>query len=127
MDNFALSSFGVRYGVTDKLSVDVWRSPSFIARPIQLMAAYNILDEHHEQPFNLAFRVSIEGQDNFRKNYTVVRNLLNNPKTPLDVSLHMLPMINAVDLKRLTTSKNIPETLRTTAIKLQKQRSEFKK
>jgi cytochrome c553 len=70
LDNFALSSFGVRYGVTDRLSVDVWRSPSFIGRPIQLMAAYNILDEHHEQPFNLAFRASIEGQDNFRKNFT---------------------------------------------------------
>jgi hypothetical protein len=69
----------------------------------------------------------IANNRNFRKNYTVVRNLLNNPKTPLDVSLHMLPMINAVDLKRLTTSKNIPETLRTTAIKLQRQRSEFKK
>ncbi len=70
LDNFALSSFGVRYGVTDKLSVDVWRSPSFIGRPIQLMAAYNVLDEHHEEPFNLAFRVSVEGQNNFRKNYT---------------------------------------------------------
>jgi len=70
LDNFALSSFGLRYGVTDKLSVDVWRSPSFIGRPIQLMAAYNIFDEHHEEPFNLTFRVSIEGQNNFRKNYT---------------------------------------------------------
>jgi mono/diheme cytochrome c family protein len=70
LDNFALSSFGVRYGVTDKLSVDVWRSPSFIGRPIQLMAAYNVMDEHHEEPFNLAFRVSVEGQNNFRKNYT---------------------------------------------------------
>ena len=70
LDNFALSSFGLRYGVTDKLSVDVWRSPSFIGRPIQLMAAYNIFDEHHEEPFNLTFRVSVEGQNNFRKNYT---------------------------------------------------------
>lgn len=70
LDNFALSSFGFRYGVTDKLSVDVWRSPSFIDRPIQLMAAYNLLDEHHAAPFNLAVRASIEGQDNFRKNYT---------------------------------------------------------
>jgi hypothetical protein len=69
----------------------------------------------------------IANNRNFRKNYTVVRNLLNNPKTPLDVSLHMLPMINAIDLKRLCTNKNIPETLRTTAIKLQRQRSEFKK
>jgi mono/diheme cytochrome c family protein len=70
LDNFALSSFGFRYGVTDKLSVDVWRSPSFIDRPIQLMAAYNLLDEHHGAPLNLAVRASIEGQDNFRKNYT---------------------------------------------------------
>ena len=69
----------------------------------------------------------IAGNRNFRKNYVVVRNLLNNPKTPLDVTLHMLPMLNAQDLKRLTTNKNIPETLRTTAIKLQRQRQEFKK
>jgi hypothetical protein len=63
----------------------------------------------------------------FRKNYAVVRNLLNNPKTPLDVSLHMLPLLNVMDLKRLTTNKNIPETLRSTALKLNKQRQEFKK
>lgn len=70
LDNFALSSFGFRYGMTDKLSIDVWRSPSFIDRPIQLMAAYNLLDERHAAPFNLTVRASIEGQDNFRKNYT---------------------------------------------------------
>jgi len=64
---------------------------------------------------------------NFRKNYVVVRNLLNNAKTPLDVSLNMLPMLNPIDLKRLTTNKNVPETLRTTAMKLQKQRAEAKK
>jgi hypothetical protein len=69
----------------------------------------------------------IAGNRNFRKNYTVVRNLLNNPKTPLDVSLHILPMINAQDLKRLTTNKNIPETLRTTAFKLHRTRVEQKK
>ncbi len=64
---------------------------------------------------------------NFRKNYVVVKNLLNNAKTPLDVSLNMLPMLNPIDLKRLTTNKNVPETLRTTAVKLQKQRAEVKK
>jgi hypothetical protein len=69
----------------------------------------------------------IAGNRVFRKNYTVVRNLINNPKLPLDVSLHLLPMINPVDLKKLTMNKNVPETLRTTAVKLQKQRAEFKK
>lgn len=64
---------------------------------------------------------------NFRKNYTVVRNLLNNAKTPLDVSLHLLPTANAIDLKKLMTNKNVPETLRTTAQKLHRTRAEFKK
>ena len=64
---------------------------------------------------------------NFRKNYVVVRNLMNNPKTPLDVSLHMLPMLNVMDLKKLCINKNIPETLRSTAQKLQRQRQENKK
>ncbi len=70
LDNFALPSLALRYGVTDKVSVSILRSPSLIGRPIQLMAAYNILDEHHEDPLNVAVRVSIEGQNNFRKNYT---------------------------------------------------------
>jgi hypothetical protein len=69
----------------------------------------------------------IAGNRKFRKNYVVVRNLVNNPKTPLDCSLHMLPMVNAMDLKKLTTNKNIPETLRTTAMKLQRTRTELKK
>jgi hypothetical protein len=64
---------------------------------------------------------------NFRKNYVVVRNLMSNPKTPLDVSLHMLPILNPLDLKRLCTNKNIPETLRTTANKLLRQRQENKR
>src|SRR6266852_3621481 len=63
---------------------------------------------------------------NFRKNYVVVRNLMNNPKTPLDVSLHMLPILNPLDLKRLCTNKNIPETLRSTANKLHLQRQRDK-
>ncbi|MGA2812184.1 MAG: hypothetical protein ABSG16_12340 [Candidatus Acidiferrum sp.] len=69
----------------------------------------------------------IAGNRKFRKNYNVIRNLLNNPKTPLDVSLHLLPAVNAIDLKKLGANKNIPETLRTTAGKLQRTRAEFKK
>lgn len=69
----------------------------------------------------------IAGNRVFRKNYVVVKNLLNNGKTPLDVSLKLLPMINASDLKRLAMNKNIPETLRTSALKLQRTRSETQK
>ncbi len=69
----------------------------------------------------------IANNRNFRKNYVVVRNLINNAKTPLDVTLHMLPILNPVDLKKLTMNKNVPETLRSTALKLQRTRASMKK
>jgi hypothetical protein len=69
----------------------------------------------------------IANNRNFRKNYVVVRNLMNNAKTPLDVTLHMLPILNVVDLKKLSMNKNVPETLRTTAQKLQRTRAAEKK
>jgi hypothetical protein len=58
----------------------------------------------------------------FMKNYSVVRNLVNNPKTPLDVSLHLFPRLTATDLVKLTANKNVPETLRSTALKLHRKR-----
>jgi mono/diheme cytochrome c family protein len=70
LDDFALPSLGVRYGFTDKLFGSIMRSPSFIGRPIQMMLGYSLLEESHGDPFNLTVRVSIEGQNNFRKNYT---------------------------------------------------------
>jgi len=60
----------------------------------------------------------IAGNRKFRKDYTVTRNLINNPKTPLDVSLHLLPTINPVDLKSLSTNKNVADTLRNSALRL---------
>jgi hypothetical protein len=58
----------------------------------------------------------------FMKSYAVAKNLVNNPKTPLDASLHLLTRLNAGDLARLATNKNIPETLRTSALKLHRKR-----
>jgi hypothetical protein len=60
----------------------------------------------------------------FMKNYLVVKNLVNNPKTPLDVSLHLFPRLTAPDLAKLTANKNIPETLRSSALKLHRKRKQ---
>jgi hypothetical protein len=60
----------------------------------------------------------------FRKNYTIARNLVFNPKTPIDVSLHLLPRILTPDLRTLSINKNIPETLRSFAQKTFRQRTE---
>jgi mono/diheme cytochrome c family protein len=70
LDGFAIPSFGFTFGITDRLSASIYRSPSIVGRPIQIMTGYRILDEHEGAPFNLTVRASIEGQNNFRKNYT---------------------------------------------------------
>jgi len=59
----------------------------------------------------------------FRKNYTVMKNLMFNPKSPVDLTLHMLAGVNAADLKNLAANKNVPETLRTSAARLMQQRN----
>jgi hypothetical protein len=92
----------------------VLQSPRLTDREVESFAAQsNLTDE---------ILRSIASNRNFRRNYAVVRNLMNNPKTPVDVSLHMLPNLNPQDLKLLLTNKNIPETLRSTAQKLFRQR-----
>lgn len=65
---------------------------------------------------------SISLNRNFIKDYTVARNLLFNPKTPLDVSLHLLPRLTATDLVKLVANKNVPDTLRSMAQKLHRKR-----
>ena len=68
----------------------------------------------------------IAANKKYRKNYTIKRALINNPKTPLEVTLHLLPGINPQDLKMLTSNRNIPEVLRTAAIRLNRQRTATK-
>jgi hypothetical protein len=69
LDNFAIPSFGFRYGITSRLYAFAYRSPSIMGRPIELMAGYNVLDEHDHQPLNLAVRFSVDGQNNFQRNF----------------------------------------------------------
>ncbi len=59
----------------------------------------------------------------FRKNYVVLRSLMFNPKTPLEITLNLLPHMKPTELKLLTSDKNIADTLRTAALRLQRQRS----
>ena len=68
----------------------------------------------------------IAGNRAFIKSYVVVKKLTGNPKVPLDVTLHLLPRLNMTDLKFLTMSKNIPETLRNLAFKLMRERKAAK-
>ena len=65
----------------------------------------------------------IAGNRKFRKNYTITKALMFNPKTPLEVTLHFLPLVKPLDLKFLAGNKNVSDTLRTAATRLMRQRA----
>ena len=54
----------------------------------------------------------------FLKNYTVVKALVNNPRTPMDVALPLLNHLLINDLKWLSANKNVPDVIRKLATKL---------
>jgi hypothetical protein len=59
----------------------------------------------------------------FMKNYSVVRNLVLNPKTPLDVSMPLVKMLMVYDLKALQHSKSVSEGIRRLAFKYYKEKA----
>jgi pyruvate/2-oxoglutarate dehydrogenase complex dihydrolipoamide acyltransferase (E2) component len=58
----------------------------------------------------------------FAKNYAVVRNLVFNPRTPLDLSLALMKNMLIGDLRNLSNNKEISDTVRKLATKMFKQK-----
>jgi len=58
----------------------------------------------------------------FMKNYGVVRNLVGNPRTPLDLGLGLMKHLLTQDLKNLSNNKEVSETIRKLALKMYKQK-----
>jgi hypothetical protein len=58
----------------------------------------------------------------FMKNYKVVRNLVANPRTPLDLGLGLMKNLLIADLKNLSGNKEVSETIRKLAMKMYKQK-----
>jgi len=54
----------------------------------------------------------------FMKNYKVVRNLVANPRTPLDLGLGLMKHLLATDLKNISANKDVSETVRKLALKM---------
>jgi len=51
------------------------------------------------------------------KNYNVIWALTKNPKTPVGLSMNLLPRLAEKDLRTLSTDRNVPDVLRITARK----------
>lgn len=60
----------------------------------------------------------------FAKNYAIIRNLVFNPRTPLDVGLGLMKNLLVADLKNLSGNKEVAETVRKLALRMFKQKVE---
>lgn len=63
----------------------------------------------------------------FAKLYPVTRNLVSNPRTPLDVSLGLMKYILVNDLRNLSGNKEVSDTVRKLALKMFKQKVDSSK
>ena len=110
LDDFAIASFGLRFGVTDKLSVGAYRSPSIIGRPIEFMVAYNLLDEHDHQPVNFAVRASVDGQDNFSKNFTSNLEFIMSRSVTRHAQFYVAPTVSFQNRELIQKPGPLPTT-----------------
>lgn len=62
----------------------------------------------------------------FAKNYNITRNLVQNPRTPLDLSLGLMKNLLIHDLKNLSGNKEVSDTIRKVALRMFKQKLEKK-
>jgi cellobiose-specific phosphotransferase system component IIB len=62
----------------------------------------------------------------FAKNYNITRNLVYNPRTPLDLSLGLMKGLLIHDLKNLSGNKEVSDTIRKLALRMFKQKMEKK-
>lgn len=73
LDSFGIASLGGFYGITDRLYVSASRSPLCqrgLCRTIEIGLGYHWLDEKGDSPIALSTYASVEGDENFRRNFT---------------------------------------------------------
>jgi regulator of extracellular matrix RemA (YlzA/DUF370 family) len=54
----------------------------------------------------------------FAKSYAIQHNLVRNPRTPVDLSMHFIPRLNDRDLKMLVKNRNVSDGVRRQAKKI---------
>jgi hypothetical protein len=69
----------------------------------------------------------IASKRKYMKNYAVIRALVNNPRSPIDLSLPLMPHLLIRDLKNLSMNKNVSDLLRKLALKMFREKSQTKK
>lgn len=97
LDSFAVSSFGVSYGITDRLYVSAYRSPlcqTGLCRTIEIGAGYHLFHEGEGAPLTAAVYTSVEGDENFSQRYTYNLQMLFARSATKYVTLFFSPAVH---------------------------------
>ena len=97
LDSFSVSTLGVFYGITDRLYVSVSRSPLCqrgLCRTIELGLGYHLLDEKGRSPVALAAYASMEGDENFSRNFTYNAQVMVARSASKYVNLFFSPAVH---------------------------------
>src|SRR5262249_5140895 len=109
LDTSAMPSFGLLYGMTDRIHVGAYRSPGDLGRPILLYAGANLLRESKGDPLSLMARVGLEGQDNFKRNFTTSFELTFARSVTRHAQLYLVPTVSIGDRRlNFDPENNLP-------------------
>jgi hypothetical protein len=100
------------------VALSVLESPKLNETEMESIAAMTSVQE--------AVLRAIATKRRFMKHYGVVRALIMNPRTPLEVGMPLVAHLLTIDLQYLTRNKNVNETIRKIAFNLFRQRTQKK-
>jgi hypothetical protein len=104
---------------TKVVALAVLESPKITDAEVEMIASQkNVLE---------AVLRGIPMKRRFVKHYPIVRNIVCNPRTPLDTSLTLIKNLQVNDLKNLSANKDVSETVRKLAVKMYKQKHDSSK
>jgi hypothetical protein len=94
LDTFAVPAFGFSYGIANRVELGVYRAPSVIGRPIEMRAAFKLVSEKDGQPLNLTARFSIDGQNDFTRNFTTNFELISSRSLGHRAQIYIVPTMS---------------------------------
>jgi cytochrome c oxidase subunit 2 len=97
LDSFSVSSFGITYGITDKLYAIAYRSPLCqrgICKTIELGLGYHLLDQLGRSPIALSVQATVEGEDNFSERYVQNIQVMISHKPTKRIYLFFAPAVH---------------------------------
>lgn len=97
LDTIAIPSFGLLYGITDRIHVGAYRSSGDVGRPIMLYAGASLLAEDKGDPLSLMARVGLEGRDNFKRNFTTSFEFTFARSITRHAQIYVVPTISVGD------------------------------